>query len=162
MPITLVMKTRRYRIFLWQTLIPLLVLPVFAAFLIVSPVARDWDATRWTVIGCVVAGGALAYLWNAWRNADLTLNERGVAVWVGKEQQTWPYEKLLKIKQTGKYRVRLCFDPDIPDKHMHVTADLFHADDFVDELLDRYEEVTGHELPELPDHEQSQEEDRAA
>ena len=42
------------------------------------------------------------------------------------------------MKQIGKYRVRMCFDPDIPDKHMHMTLDLWHSDDFVDGLLDWY------------------------
>ena len=50
----------------------------------------------------------------------------------------------------------MCFDPDIPDTHMHITVDLIDSDGFVDALLDRYAESTGHELPELPDHEQAE------
>jgi len=46
----------------------------------------------------------------------------------------------------------MCFDPDIPDKHMHVTVDLFSSDRFVDALLDRYAETQGHELPEPEEH----------
>jgi hypothetical protein len=70
---------------------------------------------------------------------------------------TWPYEKLLKVKQIGRYRVRMCFDPDIPEKHMHISIDLFHSDAFVEELLYRYQERTGHELPQADTHEQSHE-----
>ena len=47
----------------------------------------------------------------------------------------------------------MCYDPDIPDKHMHVTVDLFDSDGFVDALLDRYAESQGHWLPEMPSHE---------
>jgi hypothetical protein len=43
----------------------------------------------------------------------------------------------------------MCFDPDIPETHMHISVDLFDSDGFVDALLDRYAQAMGHELPEL-------------
>ena len=45
---------------------------------------------------------------------------------------------------------------------MHVSVDLFDSDGFVDALLDRYEEATGHELPDLHPEVETPDEQQAA
>jgi len=145
----------RFRIFFWQKAVPVLALAVFGLFFVLSPAARAWSMTVWAVVGGVAGAGVLLYAWNTWRQSDVTLDGKGLRVWIGPARETWPYRKLLKVKQIGKYRVRMCFDPDIPDKHMHITLDLFRSDDFVDALLDRYAETQGHELAEIESHEQA-------
>jgi hypothetical protein len=80
------------------------------------------------------------------------LDDEGMTLYVGGTLEAWPYRKLLKVKQIGKYRAKMCYDPDIPDKHMHISVDLFDSDGFVDALLDRYALAMGHELPELESH----------
>ncbi len=146
------METLHFRIFFWQKFVPLLALPVFGLLFAVSPVTAGWSQTAWAVAGAGVAAVIGWYLWNAWRTSGVQLDATGLTLFVGPARETWPYEKLLKIKQAGKYRVRMCFDPDIPDKHMHITVDLFDSDGFVDALLDRYEDTQGHDLPDLENH----------
>ena len=147
------METLRFRILFWQKLVPLLALPVFAGFFVISPVTEGWSRTAWYVAGGMVAAAIAVYLWMAWRVSSVQLDAVGLTLRGTSGIETWPYAKLLKVKQTGAFRVRMCFDPDIPDKHMHITFDLVDSNRFVDTLLDRYEETTGHELPVLESHE---------
>jgi hypothetical protein len=141
--------SEHFRLLLWRTLVPLFALPVFGGFIAASPVVDGWTWRGWTIAGAVVGAGVAVYLLRSWLRSDVVLDERGMTLYATSGLQTWPYNKLLKIKQTGKYRVRMCFDPDIPETHMHITVDLFDSDGFVDALLDRYAAATGHELPEL-------------
>jgi len=141
-----------FRIFFWQKFAPLFALPVFALILWFSPITAGWDRTGWEIAGGVVGLAIAAYLLDAWLKSDVRLDDAGVTLYFGRRKETWPYEKLLKVKQIGQYRVRMCFDPDIPDKHMHISVDLFNSNGFVDALLDRYAEAQGHWLPELPSH----------
>ena len=149
------MKTLHFRILFWQKLAPLLVLPVFAGLFLISPVTEGWSRTAWYVAGGVVAAGIVLYVLNAWRVSGIRLDDVGLTLRGASGRQTWPYEKLLKVRLIGGYRVRMCFDPDIPDQpdqHMHITFDLVNPDRFVDALLDRYEATTGHELLSLESH----------
>ena len=147
------METVRFRILFWQKVTPLLALPVFALFFIVSPVTDGWSRTTWYIAASVVGTAILAYLWMQWRASIIQLDDVGLTLRGSSGRETWPYDKLLKVKQTGAFRVRMCFDPDIPDKHMHITFDLVDSNRFVDTLLDRYAEKTGHELPSPEAHE---------
>jgi len=146
------MDTLHFRIFFWQKFVPLIALAVLAMFVVVSPVTEGWSQTTWAVAGGVAGAAIAAYLQRAWRTSDVQLDAIGLTLHIGSGQETWPYEKLLKVKQAGKYRVRMCFDPDLPDQHMHITVDVFDSDGFVDALLDRYEDTQGHELPEIASH----------
>jgi hypothetical protein len=141
-----------FRIFFWQKLTPLLVLPVFVLIFAVSPVPAGWSATTWGVCAAMLGAAVTWYLWRAWRQSGVLLDDEGMTLYLGGSLETWPYRKLLKVKQIGKYRVRMCYDPDIPDKHMHITVDVFGSDGFVDALLDRYALAMGYELPELESH----------
>jgi hypothetical protein len=143
------METVHFRILFWQKVAPLVVLPVFGLLFIVSPVTEGWSPTAWYVAGGVVAGAIALYLGMAWRVSSIQLDDVGLTLRGASGRETWPYEKLLKVKQIGAFRVRMCFDPDIPDQHMHITFDLVNSDRFVDTLLDRYAEKMGHELPSL-------------
>lgn len=146
------METLRFRIMFWQRIMPLFALPVFGLLVFVSPVTEGWSRTGWYAAGGVVAAAIGVYLCMAWRASGVQLDDNGLTLQGTSGRETWPYEKLLKVKRTGAFRVRMCFDPDIPDQHMHITLDLANVDYFVDTLLDRYEETTGHELPEPEDH----------
>lgn len=146
------METLHFRIFFWQKFIPLLGAGALAAVVLVSPVTQDWSVTTWQIAGGVAGGAAAYYLFNAWRRSDVRLDETGLTVYIGATLETWPYDKLLKVRQMGQYRVKMCFDPDVPDKHMHITLDIFGSGRFVDALLDRYADTQGHELPELESH----------
>lgn len=137
-----------FRLLLWRTLIPLLILPVFAGFIAASPIVEGWTWRNWAIASVPVGLAFAAYFVRAWLRSDIILDERGLTLYATSGLQTWPYAKLLKVKQAGKYRVRMCFDPDIPETHMHVTVDLIDSDGFADAILDRYAEVMGHELPE--------------
>ena len=143
------MEPLHFRIFFWQKLAPLFALPVFAMFIIVSPVTDGWSQTAWTVVGGLAGAAIAAYLWRAWRTSDVQLGATGMTLYLSSGKQTWPYAKLLKVKQVGQYRVRMCLSGMSGSKHMRITVDLFDSDGFVDELLDRYEDTQGHELPDL-------------
>lgn len=138
-----------FRLLFWRTFIPLFALPVFGGFIAASPIVDGWTWRNWVIASIPVAAGIAVYLYRAWRKSDVILDERGLTLYATDGLQTWPYDKLLKVKQVGRYRVRMCFDPDIPETHMHVTVDLIDSDGFTDALLDRYAEAIGHELPEL-------------
>lgn len=141
------MEPERFRIFFWQKLAPLIALPVFGVLLLISPVSSGWTATTWRAVAAIAGIAVAIYLWRAWQRSEVMLDDDGLTLYGEGGWQTWPHEKLLKIKQYGKYRARMCYDPDIADQHMHITLDLFRIDDFVDALLDWYAMTTGEELP---------------
>ncbi|HYM14427.1 MAG TPA: hypothetical protein VEZ14_02585 [Dehalococcoidia bacterium] len=141
-----------FRIFFWQRFAPLFALPVFAAILAFSPISAGWGPTEWKIAAAVTGIAVAVYLLDAWRKSDVQLSDTAMALYIGGKRETWPYEKLLKVKQIGSYRVRMCYDVGLADQHMHVTVDLFNSNGFVDALLDRYAESQGHWLPELPSH----------
>ena len=143
-----------FRILIWQrALWALLGLPLIGALLVLSPVTGGWSRTVWVVAACVGAGAGAAYIWNLWRRSPLILDDEGLTLYLASGWTTWPYEKLLKVRQFGRYRVKMCFDPDIEAKHVHIKIDVLAADAFVDALLDRYFESEGHELPDIEEHE---------
>jgi len=142
-----------FRIFFWQKFAPLFVLPVLAGFLAISPATEGWGRTGWSILGGVVGFGIALYFADAWRTSDVQLDDAGMTLHIGRQKQSWPYEKLLKVKQIGNYRVRMCWDSGIPGTHMHISVDLFDSNGFVDALLDRYAESQGRWLPELPSQE---------
>jgi hypothetical protein len=146
------MEPERFRLFFWQKFIPLLALPILGFMAALSPAVQSWGPTGWTIAGVVVGLAIAAYLANAWLRSLVSLDAEGLTLPGG---DVYPHAKLLKVKQMGQYRARMCYDPDIPDKHMHVTLDLVDADGFVDALLDWYAETAGHELP-VPDDDHAQ------
>ena len=120
------MPPERFRLLIWMKLLPLLALPVPALFLAISPVSENWSSTTWYVLGAIAAIGAAAYVWRTWTRSVVVLDDAGMTLQLPGGLQTWPYEKLLKYRRIGKYRVRMCFDPDRPDAphlHMHISAD---------------------------------------
>ena len=154
--------SEHFRLLFWRAFVPLFALPVLGGFLAASPIADGWRWRNWAIAGVVVGVAIAGYLLRSWLRSDVTLDERGMTLYASSGLQTWPYEKLLKVKQIGKYRARMCFDPDIPETHMHVSVDLFDSDGFVDALLDRYAEATGHELPDLHPEAETTDEQQAA
>lgn len=138
-----------FRIMFWQKLVPLLALPVLAGFIAVSPVVDGWSRTMWVTAAGLVASAVLAYLALHWLRSGVTLDEDGLTFFSSGRWQTWPHEKLLKVKLIGKFRARMCYDPGIPDKHMHISLDLFDPVAFEAALLDWHERTTGNaRLPE--------------
>jgi hypothetical protein len=154
--------TEHFRLLFWRAFVPLFALPVLGGFIAASPVVDGWGWRNWAIAGAVVGAAVAAYLLRSWLRSDVIFDERGMTLYATTGLQTWPYEKLLKVKQIGKYRARMCFDPDIPETHMHISVDLFDSDGFVDALLDRYAQATGHELPELHTDANTQDEQQAA
>lgn len=123
--------------------------------LYITPFTRGWSMQVWVVVGALAGAAIAAYLVKQWIRAAVVLDGDGLSLHLNGEQQTWPHDKLLKVKEIGRFRARICYDPDVPDKHMHISFDLFHRDAFVDALLDWYEQKCGHELPELEEHAQA-------
>ena len=154
--------SEHFRLLFWRAFIPLFALPVLGGFFAASPVVEGWTWRTWTIAAVPVGVAIAAYLFRAWLRSDVILDERGLTLYATSGLQTWSYEKLLKVKQIGKYRVRMCFDPDIPETHMHVSIDLVDSDGFVDAILDWYAETLGHELPELHPEPAAQDEQQAA
>jgi hypothetical protein len=146
---------RTFRILFWQKVAPLVALPVFAGMLYITPFTQGWSGRTWAIVGCVAGLAIAAYIVKQWANAAVVLDADGLKVHINGKRQTWPHEKLLKVKEVGRFRARMCYDPDIPDKHMHISFDLFDRDGFIDTLLDWYEERTGHDLPEIEEHAQA-------
>lgn len=140
------MGRERFRIFIWQKVVPLAGVPVFVLLLTIWPVTGSWSRAQWTAVA--VAGGLAigAYLLSAWRRATVTLDEEGVTLFHEGTVQTWPWEKLLGVRQYGRYRVRLCVDAGGPAAHQHISVDMWRADAFADALDDWYEERTGRAL----------------
>jgi hypothetical protein len=114
-----------------------------------SPIVEGWTWRNWAIASAPINLAFAACVVRAWLRSDVILDDRGLTLYATSGLQTWPYAKLLKVKQAGKYRVRMCFDPDIPETHMHITVDLIDSNGFVDAILDRYAAAMGHELPEL-------------
>ncbi len=140
-------QDEHFRIFFWQNVIPLVALPILAVPFAISPVTESWSQTSWWVAGAIVAVGIGFYLANVWRKSDVLLDEDGMTLYIDNAPQAWRYEHLLKVKQVGRYRVRMCYDVDRDDgQHMHVSVDLWGSDAFTDALLDRYALSQGHEL----------------
>jgi hypothetical protein len=140
-------RDQHFRIFFWQKFIPLLAIPVLAAPLAVSPLTNGWSTTSWAVAGGIIGIAVAAYLLNAWRRSDVILRPEAMTLWIGSAPESWAYEKLLKVRQGGQSRVRMCFDVDRDDgQHMHVTVDMFDSDAFTDALLDRFAASQGYEL----------------
>jgi hypothetical protein len=142
-------KPQTFRIFFWQKLVLFVPLPVFAGLLYITPFTKEWSLQTWSIVGAVVAAGILLYLAKQWSRSGVRLDGDGMTLYLSGELQTWPHEKLLKVKEIGRFRARMCYDPDIADKHMHISFDLLNRDRFVDALLGQYEETTGHELADL-------------
>jgi signal transduction histidine kinase len=141
-------ERRTFRIFFWQKFVPLTALPFFALLLAVSPIDDEWSRTGWIAAGALTAAIVGVYLLSAWLRSGVILNEEGLMYHAADGRQTWPHDKLLKVKLIGNFRVRMCYDPGIPDKHMHISFDLIHPGDFINALLDWYAATTGHELEE--------------
>jgi hypothetical protein len=138
-----------FRIFFWQKVVPLLALPVLGGFIAISPVVSGWSQTTWIIAACVVGAGVLGYLALHWSRSAVILDESGMRFYGVGGWQTWPHDKLLKIKLIGKFRARMCYDPGVENKHMHITFDLFNLTGFEEVLLEWYERTTGNdELPE--------------
>jgi hypothetical protein len=152
---TSLVERRVFRIMFWQKVTPLLALPVFAFMFWLAPFNDGWSGNTWIATGALVLAAAVLYLWAQWCNSAVILDEDGLTYHGRAGSETWPYEKLIKVKEVGRFRARMCYDPDIPDKHWHISFDLFDRDGFVDALLDWYEHTTGHELPEDDTHEQA-------
>ena len=114
--------------------------------LYITPFTQGWSPRTWAIVGGAVGGAIAFYLVRQWRRSAVRLNSAGLTLYLGGRLETWPHEKLLKVKDIGRFRARMCYDPDIPDKHMHISFDLFNRDSFVDALLDWYLETTGNEL----------------
>jgi hypothetical protein len=149
------MESQHFRMLFWQKLVILVPMPVFALMLAITPFTQSWSRTMWIVLAAVAASAILLYIVVQWLRADVLIDEDGLTFTGSDGRQTWPHEKLLKVKEIGRFRARMCYDPDIPDKHMHISLDLFRRADFTDALLGWYEYATGHELPELDSHEDS-------
>jgi len=141
---------------IWQRFMPLPAISVLGLMLFASPVGQSWSATVWIVIGSVVAVAYGLFVFDGWRKSTVVLDDDGMTVRLPDGVQTWPFEKLIKVRQIGRYRVRMCWDPDIPNKHMHISLDMWNSDGFAEALVDWYAETTGHELPEAeePHHEE--------
>ena len=148
------MEPERFRLLIWMKLLPLLGLPVPGLFLAISPVSDGWGASTWYALGAIAAIGAAAYAWRTWSRSVVLLDDDGMTLHLPGGVQTWPYEKLLKYRRIGKYRVRMCFDPgrpDAPHLHMHISADFTDAQRFVDALLDHYADAMAHEFTPIED-----------
>lgn len=152
MPILPVMERRVFRIFFWQRLRTVFVLPFFAAILYFSPITSGWGGRGWAIAGAITAAGVVLYLWSAWRKSAVSLDEAGFNIDLPGGPQTWPYAKLINVRQFGAYRVKMCWDPGQAGKHYHITVDLMNSTGFVEELLARYEQTTGEELMEPEEH----------
>ena len=142
-------EPQTFRIFFWQKLVPLIPLPVLAFMLYITPFTQGWSQRTWAIVAAAAAGAIAFYVVKQWSRSAVRLDEGGLTLHLGRKLETWPHEKLLKVKEIGRFRARMCYDPDIPDKHMHISFDLVNRDHFVDALLDWYEESTGHDLSEL-------------
>ncbi len=138
----------QFRIFFWQKFVPLLALPILGLFVAVSPLVDGWSQTMWYIAAGALGSAIGVYLVMAWLRSAVVLDEDGMTYIGQGKPVTWAHEKLINVKQMGKYRVRMCYDPGTPGLHMHITFDLFDADGFTDALLEWYESATGRELPE--------------
>lgn len=128
------METKRFRIFFWQKFVPLPGLVVLGALLAASPVADGWSRATWYAVGSVLLVAFAAYLANAWAKSAVRLDERGITLHLPGGLTTIGYADVIKAKLHGRWRVRLCVDAGLPDRHRHVSMDIWDAAGFVDEL----------------------------
>jgi hypothetical protein len=137
----------QFRALFWKSLVPLLGLPVFALLLLRAPITHGWSITTWITGATLVAVAIAMYLLRSWQKAKVVLADGGIRMYIDGRLVTWPYEDLLKVKQVGRYRVRMCMDVGQNDgQHTHISIDLSDSDAFTDALLDRYALTQGHEL----------------
>jgi hypothetical protein len=140
------MEPERYRMFFVHRLAPLLGLALPALLLWLSPAGQSWGGTVWIALGVITGALIVAYAAALWLRGGVLLDERGVTLRVPSGVETLPYERLLKVKQIGRYRVRMCFATDDPDVHRHISVDAWNADGLADALIDWTCEMTGREL----------------
>src|SRR5690349_11293873 len=88
------MEPERFRLLIWLKLFPLLLLPIPALFLAISPVSDGWGASTWYALGAAAAVGAAEYAWRTWSRSSVLLNDGGMSIYLPSGLQTWPYEKL--------------------------------------------------------------------
>ena len=136
-----------FRALFWQKLTPLVGLPVLGLLLLRAPATAGWSTSSWIVLGSLVAAAIAIYLFRAWQQSLVVLTADGLRLRSAGREVTWPYEDLLKVKQVGRFRVRMCLDTGNNDgTHAHVSIDLSESDAFTEALLDRYAVTQGHEL----------------
>jgi hypothetical protein len=142
------MEPERYRIFIWQKVVPLIGVPVFAALLLIWPVTQSWSRGMW--IALAVAGGAVIvlHLATAWRHSLVRLDDDGVTLNHGGIDQTWPWDKITGLRQFGAYRVRLCVEAGGQNGHTHISVDMWHADAFCEAIFEWREHATGRSIAE--------------
>lgn len=137
----------QFRMLFWQKLLPLLGVAVFGTLVVRAPVTAGWSLTTWSVGGALVGAAIAVYLLRAWQQAKVVLNADGLCLYLGGRSVTWPWQDLLRIKQVGRYRVRMCYDVGRDDgQHTHISIDLTDSDAFTDAMLDRYALAQGEEL----------------
>jgi hypothetical protein len=139
-------RPQRFRAFLWQKFVVLPALLFLAGLVYISPTGQEWSWVTWALVLTGLVVGTLAYIGASGMRFYAQLDDDGVTIHSANGEQTYAYAKILRVKEVGKYRARLCVDIDEPDKHRHVSFDLLNRDGFVDALLDRYEDATGGEL----------------
>jgi hypothetical protein len=140
------MEPERFRTFFLHRLAPFLGLAIPALLFWLSPVGQSWPQASWIALGALAGAAAIAYTAMLWLRGVVLLDERGVTLRVPSGTQTLPYDTLLKVKQIGRYRVRMCFATDDPDVHRHISVDVWDSDGLADALIDWTCEMTGHEL----------------
>ena len=139
-------KPQRFRAFLWQKFIVLPGVLFLAGLVYLSPTGQAWSWVTWAFVLTACVAGSLLYVAAAGMRFYAQLDGDAVTLRLASIAQSFPYAEILRVREVGKYRVRLCIDIDDPGVHRHVSFDLLNRDAFVDALLDRYEDVTGDEL----------------
>jgi hypothetical protein len=135
-----------FRVFFWQKIRTMFSLPVIVAMLIYAPFSNGWPLATWVFVGVIITVAYTWYLVQTWRRSDVVLDDEGVTLFHEGSWQSWPYAALNDVRRSGRFRVRMYFNMGQEDRE-RVPTDLLNADDFVDELLDRYEASQGHPLP---------------
>ncbi|HXK34227.1 MAG TPA: hypothetical protein VNM91_09465 [Dehalococcoidia bacterium] len=128
------METERFRIFFWQKFVPLPGLVVLGALLTVSPVADGWPRATWYAVVAVAIVAVAGYLANAWATSAVLLDERGITLHLPGGLTTIGYADLIRATRHGRWRVRLCVDAGLADRHRHVSMDIWDAAGFIAEL----------------------------
>ena len=121
--------------------------PFGALFLATSSISEGWTATTWGIAGAVAMIAAALYTLRLRATSYVEVDDDGIVLPVGAGRQRWHYKQMLKAKQIGRFRVRLCLQGDDPKMHSHVTVDFFDPDSFLDEVAASYEEATGQAFP---------------
>lgn len=131
------METRRYRIFFWQKFVPLPGLLVLGGLLAVSPIAESWSRGTWYGIAGAVGLLVAVYLANAWAKSGVLVEQQRVTLHVPGGLQTIDHDDIIKVARHGRWRVRLCVDAGLPDRHRHISMDIWDAAGFVAALEQR-------------------------